>query len=78
VLTPQERSERARAAAHEMWAKIHQQLREPDPLTTQEHLVAAERARRRFAVLKARRELADAERAAAEAGLAAELVEASQ
>jgi hypothetical protein len=48
-----------------MWAKIHQQLREPDPDATQEHLLAAERARRRLAVLRARRTLADAERAVA-------------
>jgi hypothetical protein len=76
MLTPQERSERARTAAHAMWAKLHQQLRDPEPAATREHLLAAERARRRLAVLRARRALADAERAAAEAVLATEVAEA--
>jgi hypothetical protein len=72
MLSPQERSERARSAAHAMWAKIHQQLRDADPDTARGHLAASERARRRLAVLRARRVLADAERAAAQAGLTVE------
>jgi hypothetical protein len=75
VVSPQESTERARIGAHALWAKLRQQMRDADPEATQEHLVAAERARRRLAVLRARRELAEAERAAADAGLAVELVE---
>jgi ribosomal protein S27AE len=49
-------------------------MRDADPEATQEHLAAAERARRRLAVLRARRALVDAEQAAREVGLGQELV----
>jgi hypothetical protein len=50
-----------------MWAKIHQQLRDSAPHATQEHLDAAELARRRLAVLRAQRAVAEAQRAADDA-----------
>jgi hypothetical protein len=75
MLTLQERTERARTAAHAMWARIHSQLRDPDPNAAQDHLDAAEVARRRLALLRAERAVTDAQRAADDA--AARLAELS-